>query len=135
MRRMRGFVMLTAAVMLFAASVSACACPAHVHAAEPKPEKPSCHSPAEQASGETPDGLAADGACSCDDAARSPAVTPKPEKRTATPDPAAAAATFEFRTDVPRFIPSRVIDHPPPQLSAYNRLPFANLPSRAPPRL
>ena len=37
--KMRGFVMLMAAFLLFAASVSACACPTHSHAAKPKQEK------------------------------------------------------------------------------------------------
>ena len=133
--KMRGLVMLMAAVSLFAASVSACACPTHSHAAKPKPEKTSCHSHSDQDASETSNSLAAGCTCHCGDAAQSPAITPKPEKRTSVSEQAAEAVTIDFRPNDPQFRAAQVIEHPPPELSGYNRLRFANLPSRAPPRL
>ena len=133
--KMRGLVLLMAAVSIFAASVSACACPTHSHAAKPKPEKTSCHSHSDQAAPESSESLAADGTCSCSDAIESLAITPKPEKQTSLLDRAAENSATAIRLDDPRFRSVELIEHPPPELSSYNRLRFANLPSRAPPRL
>ena len=133
--KMRGLVLLMAAVSIFAASVSACACPTHSHAAKPKPEKTSCHSHADQDASASEDSLAADGTCSCGDAVESLAITPKPEKQFSPLDRAVETGKSIFRLGEPRFRPTGVIEHPPPELSCYDRLRFANLPSRAPPRL
>ena len=126
--------MLMAAVSLFAASVSACACPTHVHA-RPKPEKTSCHSHSEQDVSDASNSLAADGTCHCDDSIQSPAITPKPEKQASTLDRAAESAESVFRLGETRLRAVQITEHPPPELSSYDRLRFANLPSRAPPRL
>ena len=133
-RKMRGLVMLLAAVSLFAASVSACACPTHAHA-KPEPERTSCHSHSDQAASDTSSSLAANGTCSCGDSVDSLAITPKPEKRTSLAQQAAENADSVFQLDGPLFRAARVIGHLPPELSGYNRLRFANLPARAPPRL
>jgi hypothetical protein len=131
--KMRGLVLLMAAVSLFAASVSACACPTHAHA-RLQPEKSSCHSHSDQDASDSSNRLAADGTCSCGDAVESLAITPKPEKQFSPSDNAAESANATFRPEAPRFRLAGFIEHPP-QLSGYNRLRFANLPSRAPPRL
>jgi hypothetical protein len=132
--KMRGLVVLVAALALFAASVSACTCPTHAHG-EPKPEATSCHSHAEQDAPETSHSLAAGATCSCGESIGSRAITPKPDKRTSLAEKGAAASAFVFRAGESRFEAAPVIEHPPPELSRYSRLRFANLPSRAPPRL
>jgi hypothetical protein len=132
--KMRGLMMLMAAVSLFAASVSACACPTHAHA-RLQPENSSCHSHSDHDASDSSNSLAAEGTCSCGDAMESLAITSKPEKQFSPSDNAAESANANFRPEAPRLLFAEVIGHPPPQLSGYSRLRFANLPSRAPPRL
>ena len=134
-RRLRGLVILVATVSLFAATVSACACPTHPHAAKPKPQETSCHSHSDKDATGSDESLAANGTCFCGDAVGSRAITPKPEKQTSPLDRDAETASSSFRPADQRFHTAEVIEHPPPELSAYDRLRFANLPSRAPPRL
>jgi hypothetical protein len=132
-RKMRGFVMLMAAVSLFAASVSACACPTHAHA-KPKREKTSCHSQSDQDATVASNGLAAHDICSCGDSIESPAITPKSEKHISPLETGAGPAASAARSRGPGFRSFEVTGHRPAELSGYDRLRFANLPSRAPPR-
>src|SRR5688500_20343663 len=96
--KMRGLVMLMAAVSLFAASVSACACPTHAHA-KPRPEKSSCHSHSDEDASDRSNFLAADGTCSCGESGESLAITPKPEKQSSPSARATESANSIIRVD------------------------------------